>query len=102
MKEIKRTKARLGSGAGMAAYESEMFIVTHWYLQRGKQTEVMFGNISRSVSVRLCGHVNFQSDATCLAAFSGRDILRIIKQSYNNGIADGKHELKSAFRTLIR
>ena len=88
---IKRTKHNCGSGGGRTIFESKLFHVTEWHLNKGIQTVINCDSeLMDYLELRFNGKQNFTSDNLCMEQLNMTEILRIIKHQKKQSFEEGK------------
>lgn len=99
-----RSDKDYGGGSGRTIFESTLFRVLHWKLQKGNRTTLDLVSDS-SVSLSFDGHLLITSDAECLEQFSYNEIATILvsetESSYDAGREAGERDKAEEIKNAL-
>lgn len=102
IKRLKRTRKDFGGGSGKAIFESAMFRVVVWNMQKGIMTTLavdLFGVWPRDIHFE--GKQMFQSDQDCMNQLTCREIMHIIELSKKVAFEDGRRSKQNEIKACL-
>lgn len=88
--KIKRLTKEYGGGSGNGIFESELFDVTVWSLQKGTKTTIR-SKLHCFLELDFDGEHKFLSDESCMEQLNCDEIVEMVRQQKEKSFEEGKY-----------